>query len=183
MAAIPPHNLNGVLPPFAGADVTSLATHSPYRAPLSEVVDRFATSTRRIEILKGFFALRRELKFLGITHGVQWLDGSFTEQIPKEPNDMDIVTIFVPPTEWSNPVALAAAASRTDIFNARESKKKYLCDAYYLDSQSLDMRMLIYWYGLFGHRRATFEWKGLIEVDLGEDEQVAADLLAQKVTP
>ncbi len=183
MAAIPPHNLNGVLPPFAGTDVTSVAAHSPYRAPLSEVVDRFATSARRIEILKGFFDLRRELKLLGIVNGVQWLDGSFTEQISREPNDIDIITIFEPPTAWSDPAIMAVAESRTDLFDTRESKKKYLCDAYYLDVQGLNMRILIYWYGLFGHRRTTFEWKGLIEVDLAEDEQAAADLLAQKVIP
>lgn len=182
MVAIPPHNLNGVLPPFVGTDVSS-AAHSPYRAPLSEVVDRFATSFRRTKILRGFLTLRRELKVLGIATGVQWLDGSFTEQIAREPNDLDVITIFDRPVTWSDPAVAAIARKRTDLFYAREAKKKYHCDAYYLDAQKLNARALIYWYGLFGHRRTTFEWKGLIEVDLAEDEQGAADLLAQKVIP
>lgn len=183
MAAIPPHNLNGVLPPFVGTDVASAAAHSPYRAQLSEVVDRFASSRRRIEILQGFLALRRELKALGVSNGIQWLDGSFIEQIAKEPNDIDIITIFEPPTTWSNPAVRALAASRRDLFDVMESKKKYHCDAYYLDARVINIRMLTYWYGLFGHRRTTFEWKGLVEVDLTEDEQAAEDLLAQKAIP
>lgn len=182
MAAIPPHNLNGVLPPFVGTDAPS-AKHSPYRAPLSEFVDRFATSLRRIEILRGFFALRRELKSLGVTAGVQWLNGSFTEQLPREPNDLDVLTIFDQPAAWTDPAVFATVSTRIDVFDAREAKKKYLCDAYYLGTDALNLRLLLYWYGLFGHRRGSLEWKGLIEVDLAEDEQGAVDLLAQKVIP
>lgn len=183
MAAIPPHNLNGVLPPFAGTDVAAIAAHSPYRASLSEVVDRFATSPRRIEILQGFLALRRELKALGIVKGVQWLDGSFIEHMPREPNDLDLITIFTRPSAWSDPAIIRSASTRRDLFDTKETKKKYYCDAYYLEAEKLDARTLIYWYGLFGHRRTTFEWKGLVEVDIAEDERAAADQLALKVVP
>lgn len=182
MAAIPPHNLTGVLPPFVGADAAS-PRHSPYRAPLSEFVDRFATSSRRIDILKGFFDLRRELKGLGITTGFQWLDGSFTEQISREPNDLDLVTIFRRPASWKDPAIFATIEARTDLFDPFQSKQRYLCDAYYLDMEPLNIQALVYWYGLFGHRRGTSEWKGLIQVDLAEDEQAAMDLLAKKVVP
>lgn len=182
MVAIPPHGLNGVLPPFVGADAAS-AKHSPYRAPLSEFVDRFATSARRVAILQGFFDLRRELKSLGVTTGVQWLDGSFTEQIPREPNDLDVITFFDPPAAWSAPAVAAGVSTRRDVFDATEARKKYLCDAYYVGTDRLTPRLLLYWYGLFGHRRGSLEWKGLIEVALAEDERGAADRLAQKVIP
>lgn len=183
MAMIPPHNLSGVLPPFAGTDVTLAAAHSPYRAPLSEVVDRFATTPRRIEILHGFLTLRRELKALGVAAGIQWLNGSFTEQIARDPNDIDVITIFEPPKSWSDPAVVAVVSSRRDLFDPNESKTKYHCDAYYLDAKTLNLRILIYWYGLFGHRRTTLEWKGLVEVDLAEDETAAIDLLGLKVIP
>jgi Family of unknown function (DUF6932) len=106
--AIPPFNLDGVLPPFVGphgpgGDPQDM---SPCGANPVEVVTRFATTVQRCEILKGWLGHRDALNRLGLSSGFQWLDGSFVEA--KQPNDLDVVTFFRRPTSASSQAAIAA---------------------------------------------------------------------------
>lgn len=89
---IPAFCAAGVIPPFVG-DPASLRPRSPYAVSVRDVVERFATSTKRCDILRGWLDHRAAVHSLGIVDGFQWLDGSFCERlIHREPNDIDLVT-------------------------------------------------------------------------------------------
>jgi hypothetical protein len=122
MKRVPDHNGEGLIPPYA-ADPIARDHRSPYRTEWDEVIERFATSERRVEILLGLAAYRDVLRDNGIVEGFQWLTGSFVEQIPREPGDVDVVTFFHVPT------GLTPAASRP-LFDTRQTKAMFHCDAY-----------------------------------------------------
>jgi hypothetical protein len=94
---IPAFSAAGVIPPFVG-EPASLGPRSPYAVGVRDVVERFATSTKRCDILRGWLGHRAAVHSLGLTDGFQWLDGSFCERlIQREPNDVDLVTFFAKP--------------------------------------------------------------------------------------
>jgi hypothetical protein len=98
---IPPLNLSGVLPPFIGQDPAERAGCSPYSAQISELVSRFGISRARCELLEGLLDLRPSLQRIDITQGIQWIDGSFVENVEaarsRPPADIDVVTIAARP--------------------------------------------------------------------------------------
>jgi hypothetical protein len=183
---IPPFALSGILPPFLG-DPTVMTAGSPYRVKVDEVVSRFATSPERVAILEGFLEYRKQASDFGL-RGLQWLAGSFVEDIDakRPPRDIDIVTLFERPPHLRDPVTFAAAVrARSDLFESPKAKLKYKCDAYMIDLSIPPMKIVDqvrYWYGLFSHRRTTLEWKGIVEVQLASavDDSVAFQLLASK---
>ena len=148
------------------------------------MVSRFGGSPERRAILEGFLDFRRDMKQAGITHGFQWLDGSFFEDCEKNhnrpPNDMDLVTFarrpngFVLPSEWG-----VFVQANLHLFTRSTIKGKYKCDAFYIDL-SLPSEILVasaqYWFGLFSHQRSTYLWKGLVQVSLEDDAGVARHL-------
>lgn len=73
---VPSFTLDGILPPFTG-DPTDGATMSPFKVTVLEFVASFALTRQRVQILEGFLEFRRRIHELGITRGVQWIDGSF----------------------------------------------------------------------------------------------------------
>ncbi len=170
-AAIPPYTGSGVLPPYVGADPAQLAGVSPYETTLSELVVRFGTSQERKEILRGYLAHRQALMRFGI-NGVQWLDGSFVENIEmtqgRSPNDIDVVTFFVRPPNLRDPVAWAAfLAANEGIFKPPLAKAQFRTDPYYVDVSFGPLHVIeqaSYWSGLFSHQRVTSLWKGLVKV-------------------
>ena len=175
---IPNFEASGVLPPFLGANPTKSAEQAPYKVSLDEFVEHFATSKERVNILEGFLNFRIQLKLKGITQGFQWLDGSFVEDVEsvrgRPPKDIDIVTFA------SRPYGLDDIGWRNFIlnislfFDANQSKAKYKCDHYYVDLQINPIALVSqtrYWFGLFSHQRATSLWKGMLEVELADDEK------------
>jgi hypothetical protein len=94
---IPAFDHNLVLPPHVG-DPTDMSQVSPYLSTSYELCVHFATSPQRIAILKGFLDFRAELRKQGLTNAVQWLDGSFLENVEsresRAPNDLDLVTVY-----------------------------------------------------------------------------------------
>jgi hypothetical protein len=183
---IPPFNQSGVLPPFlSGSEPTDVSAVAPYKTSLVSFVSRFSTSDERKKILHGLLKYRVSLKQLGITKGFQWIDGSFIEDVEKNrgraPNDIDLVTFAHRPNEhedkgkWSSLVN-----TRTDLFYPKESKNQYLCDAYFVDF-SLPADILVnrtsYWFGLFSHQSDSFLWKGMLQIDLSENEDDAFHVL------
>ena len=173
-----------ILPPFTGVTPAEPAARSPYRTDLEEVVQRFATSDRRREILRGFLDYRKELRQLRIGAEFQWLAGSFVENPGREPRDVDVVTFYSltadqvaairnDPERWQRFETLASSA-----------KERFSCDAYFVNMARPGTKLVgftHYWYGLFSHQRGSLAWKGMLEVDVaGEDiDQRAEDALAE----
>jgi hypothetical protein len=150
---------------------------------MTEVASRFATSNERVAMLHGLLDLREELRTFGIANGNQWLDGSFVEDIEAQesraPNDIDVVTFAArhikDKTQWAGFVA-----SNQDVFNSRASKLRFKCDHYFVDTlkaPELIIADTAYWVGLFGHKRQSLIWKGMIAVPLNSDDAAAKQLL------
>jgi len=159
---------------------------APYKVSLLEVARRFSNGNARHEIIQGLVAYRTELRNEGIVSGFQWIDGSFVEDIEKNkgrpPSDVDIITFasrppaYLDPTKWRNFIK-----RRQDLFLPIECKKKFRCDAYYVD-MNLQPELLVsqtrYWFGLFSHQRDSFLWKGMLEIALDDDKDAIAFLSA-----
>lgn len=179
---IPDHSHEGILPPFLpGGTPTEPGHTAPYRADLSEVVQRYGNSAERREILKGLLSYRKALREAGISQGFQWLDGSFVEDCEnnrgRSPADIDIITFSVRPKELAESNAWRDfVLSRPDLFDAEISKDLYKCDAYFVDMGVHPVHLVAqtrYWFGLFSHQRDTYLWKGMIEVPfIGDDKDV-----------
>nr|WP_321466421.1 hypothetical protein [uncultured Desulfobulbus sp.] len=182
-----PHfNASGVIPPFLPTlPHGSPGSLAPYTVLLVNLVERFATSSERIEILNGFLRYRLELKKIGIRRGFQWIDGSFVENVEttrqRPPKDIDIVTFA------DRPDSIANDQQWVDLFNTNKrlfdppaTKDDYQCDAYYIDL-GLPAQVIVnrtsYWHGLFSHQRESFLWKGMLKVSLSDDETECFDIL------
>jgi hypothetical protein len=179
--AIPPFTSSGVVEPNwdwqQHRPGDAQGTFTPHETTMDEVVDRFGTSKARRKILDGLLRYRADLRAAGL-HGLgceQWLCGSFVEQLSREPNDVDVLTLLyyaVPPTPQLR-----------DLFDWQKTKPMYLCDAYPHPVLPIppSVKMLTYWTGLFGHRRSN-EWKGTVVVSLdaarGKDADAAARIIA-----
>lgn len=175
---IPAWTPAGILPPFIGADATQRQPggRSPYPVTLNDMVTRFATSTHRIELMIGFVNFRKALHAEGLTSGMQWLDGSFVEDVEHHrparpsPGDMDVITILPAPGPAD------VTPQRVQLFDPAYTKATFHVDSYPIEVDG-DVPSLVddvtYWFGLFSHRRATFEWKGILAISLtpdGEDD-------------
>jgi len=185
---IPPFTPSGVLPPYLGADPTAMGAMSPYRVTLTEIVQRFSQTPERRTILAGFLAHRASLLGFGVT-GIQWLDGSFLEDIEnvssRAPGDIDVVSFFVrPPAYQRNNAAWDAFwRGHMAVFSAPMAKVSYHTDAYFVDVEfgaGPVIQQTAYWFGLFSHKRATGLWKGMLEVllDPQQDDAAATQLLS-----
>jgi len=185
---IPAHNQSGVLPPFiSGALPSDAGAMAPYKSSLLEVIAKFAITTDRIKILRGLIEYRELLKAHGITHGVQWIDGSFVEQVEvnlnRAPNDIDVVTYcYRPQAHFEDAKWREFMSLNTHIIDTSTLKSKYYCDAYLVDLQTHPMFLMQqtqYWFGLFSHQRESYLWKGMVEITLEEDEASAKRLLSE----
>lgn len=182
---IPPFNLSGVLPPYVGTSPAVPAGLSPYDTSIKEMAEALATSAERAKILRGLIALRAKLHALGVTDGYQWCAGSFCEDIEKiegrNPGDIDVVTFFSRPSHASdNKVWGALVLANADVFDAAQTKASFQCDAYYVDGNTVlpnVINQVTYWYGLFGHRRSSHMWKGILRVPLVSDDADALNHL------
>ena len=190
---LPGFTISGLLPPYVGADPTDQRLISPYPTTIDVFTQQFAVSPKRGEILRGFLALRQSLAAIGIADGLQWLNGSFSEQIEmregRDPRDLDVVTFFKRPANARDDAAFAAFfAANLNLFTPAYTKQQFGCDAYFVDLDTEPVNIVAqarYWYGLFSHRRATGEWKGMIEVPLvvSQGDVDAAAMLTQRGMP
>lgn len=174
-----------VLPPHAG-DPWRREDLSPYTCTVAELCDRFATSTKRKQILDGFLKLRAELFALGIK-GFQWLDGSFLEDIEfqegRDPGDIDAITFVAEPPTTAG-LATKLIGPRPDLWKPDETKAKYSVDHYLVSLGASPVKIVEdtkYWYALFSHRRDGI-WKGMLEVTLTDksDDDAARTVLGNK---
>jgi hypothetical protein len=180
---IPPFTLSGVLPPFIGQNPADRGDCSPYLARMSELVSRFGTSGDRCALLEGLLDLRLALQRIGITEGIQLIDGSFVEDVEvtrlRPPADIDVVTIAARPVSDRLSWAQMITANQ-DVFDSDAARGRFGCDHYFLDTQKrpdLLVADAIYFSNLFSHQRTTSLWKGMIDVPLRSDDTHARRLL------
>jgi hypothetical protein len=187
---IPAFTSSGVLPPYVGGNPALQPSLSPYKTTAFELVDRFATSNERKAILSGLLAYRGALLSIGLV-GLQWLDGSFAEDIEtteaRSPNDIDLVSFIERPLAYRNDQTGWNAFMNTHaaLFDFRQTQINYRADAYFVDvtmGALATIRQTVYWTSLFSHKRATGLWKGMLEVPLNnpQDDAQALRLLATK---
>ena len=112
---IPTWTIAGVLPPIRPGQLGHSPDRSPYCVSLREVVEEFASSPKRIAILKELLDYRAALHQLGLISGFQWLDGSFMEDVEtqesRSPNDVDVVTYFSLPSGETQATLFAKAGN------------------------------------------------------------------------
>lgn len=182
---IPAWNALGLLPPVNEAQPTaSDASRSPYPVALAEVVQRFAISTERRAILRGWLRYRQALHAVGLVRGFQWLDGSFLEHVEvieqRAPQDMDVVTFFHVPAGVTQQALVGADPG---LFQHQSVKRQFALDGYLISLGKQPDRLVsesAYWYGMWSHRRNQ-AWKGFLQVDLAPaDEAAVLHELAQQ---
>ena len=187
---IPAFASNNVLPPFVGSWPGAPLGFAPYRATLAEVVAAFGTSDHRRGILVGFIDLRAKLRNLGFPIQLQWLDGSFTEEIEvsegRPPGDIDVVTFAERPALAKSDIQFSALANANlDVVVPSQSKTTYRVDHYLIDLDlGLPIDRICYWNAVFSHRRNGL-WKGYVElIDEGAviDQNARAALIASGVS-
>ena len=162
---IPEWNRDSALPHILpGVDAGSPSSRSPYKVSPLELVDRFATSPIRSEILRGFFDYRAALNSLGIESGFQWINGSFVENV-EFPGDIDVVTFYYPPNTH--------ISEYIHIFDTKSAKAAYRVDAYGIElATPLNperVRLISYWHSMWSYRRNDLQPKGFLWMDLGDD--------------
>lgn len=185
--SIPDWMGNGVLPPIDAINPTS-AQRSPYRVSLTDLMLRFATSDPRRKVLDGLLRFRAALHQAGFVEGLQWLDGSFLEDIEtiegRCPNDIDVVTYY---RLAEGQTQQAVFDRNPEIFDHAGTKAKYRVDAYFVSLDSGPEPLIgqsAYWYSVWAHRR-DWTWKGYLEIDLAShaDEDARAQLDSNGVSP
>lgn len=142
------------------------------------LVERFATSRERGVILRGLLGLRAGLRAAGLTEGLQWIDGSFVEDCEtvkgREPGDVDVVNLLRRPAGLANDADwMAFLAANMALIDPAQTKATFHCDAYFIDldtDRTFVVEQTAYWFGLFSHQRDTFRWKGMVQLELMEDD-------------
>lgn len=174
---IPPFQLNGLLPPFIGTDAKT-ADRSPYFVTISDMAVRFGTTPHRKQLIRNFIAYRQLLTSDGYVDGLQFVDGSFVEEVERiqnrDPGDIDVFSFLSAPSRY-----LADANAWTthgfdfwknEIVDRDKNKQRFALDTYAILMEETDlaglMKNIMYWYSLFSHQRTTFAWKGFAAMPL-----------------
>lgn len=136
--------------------------------------------------MKGLLGYRADLRAIGITDALQWLDGSFCEDVERirgrPPGDIDLVTAFFRPRHlaqqelWS-PLVLG----NLDLFDPDRAKAKYQCHAFGVDFSMAAwpaINRLVYFLQLFTHQKVTDLWKGIVQIPLSSDDDAVHGLVA-----
>jgi hypothetical protein len=181
----PGFDARGFLPAFEGQDGTTY-DRSPYAATMTEIVSAMGTSTIRRGLLRGLLDYRDLLGRLGYVAGLQFVDGSFVEDIEvregRAPADIDIFSFLERPINYQRDSALWASAGfpewENEVANRNLNKQRFGLDTYAIavdEHGPLGVIMgTIYWYSLFSHKRVTHEWKGFLRVRLDPSDDALA---------
>lgn len=180
---LPDFNIDGVLPPFVGADGPGGSPEdlSPFQVTVLEIVHALSFSERRKTIMRGWLLHRMALRAIGFSDGFQWIDGSFVEK-GKEPKDIDVVMFFRRPPHAQTAAALALhRQANLSIFSRAQVKTAFHVDFMPIDLQGTPevlVDLTRYYTSVFSHRRDDFLWKGMLQVSMdGSDDQEALDFL------
>lgn len=170
---LPPFDMRGLLPPFIGTDATT-PDRSPYWTSMADLAGAFGTTPHRRNLLRNLIAYRALLAGEGYVGGIQFIDGSFVENVEtlagRDPGDIDVFSILnVPPKYVTDPATWQTSGFpfwRTEIVDRIRNKDRFRLDTYAVLIEELQaqpmglIRNIIYWYSLFSHQRDTFAWKG-----------------------
>lgn len=184
---LPSFDLRGLLPPFVGADATT-PDRSPDWVTMPELVGTFATTPHRRQLLRNLIAYRALLAQEGYVGGIQFIDGSFVENVEalanRNPSDIDVFSVLNAPPKYLTDAAAWQATGlpfwQTEVINRDLNKQRFSLDTYavlFEERQAQPMNLIgdiIYWYGLFSHQRDTFAWKGFAGLALDPAADQAA---------
>jgi hypothetical protein len=177
--------MRGLLPPFAGTDPTTLA-RSPFLATMGELVAQLGGTPERRQLLRNLIAYRALLSGDGYNTGLQFIDGSFVEDIERSenraPRDIDVFSLVdIPPKYLADRTLWSASGLQfwnTEIADRNKNKSRFALDTYALLFQELPaiglISGVIYWYSLFSHQRTTLAWKGFVALLLDPQGDQAA---------
>lgn len=170
---LPSFDLRGLLPPFLGADATT-PDRSPYWITMTELATAMGTTPHRKQLIANLVIYRKMLADEGYVSGIQFIDGSFVENIEtnasRPPNDIDVFSVLgVPPKYLADMPSWHAAGLpfwASEIIDRDRNKQRFGLDTYavlFEERAAQPMNLIsdiIYWYGLFSHQRGTLAWKG-----------------------
>ena len=174
---VPPFDARGLLPPFLGIDERT-AARSPYVTNMGEMVTSFASTPHRSQLLKNLIAYRALLASDGYLSGLQFIDGSFVENVEaieyRPPRDIDVFSFLNLPSKYTADPALWAASGlafwQSEIADFNKNKLRYNLDTYALSVDGLLpwqlFEAVIYWYSLFSTGVPTHAWKGFVAISL-----------------
>lgn len=168
--SIPAFTIDGILPPFVGADGPGDAPSAmtPYLVTAEEVAVRFGSTENRKNILRGWLDYRAALRAAGFVGGFQWLDGSFVED--KEPKDIDVMTFTYRPPILQDPAQRTPwIAAHGYLYDRAVVKQRFKVDAFPIDLNGHPETLVDatrYYGALFSHRRGDNLWKGMLAVRL-----------------
>ncbi|WP_245282578.1 DUF6932 family protein [Chelatococcus daeguensis] len=179
--------MRGLLPPFVGIDATT-SDRSPYWASLPELADAFGTTPHRRRLLRNLISYRSLLAEGGYVGGVQFIDGSFVENIEvvagRNPTDIDVFSILNVPSKYRDNPSLWPSTGLSfwqgEVIDRDRNKQRFDLDTYAVIFEDLHarpallIRDIIYWYSLFSHQRGTFAWKGFVGLVLDPASDQAA---------
>jgi hypothetical protein len=187
---VPAFDGRGFLPPFLGADATT-HSRSPYEATMSELVAALGTTSVRQNLLFGLLKYRVLLGSFGYTNGVQFIDGSFVENVEtreaRDPGDIDVFSFLMQPAQYVGNQALWQSTGfpqwAGEVVNQNLNKQRYQLDTYgMVVDQGGPLEMMnatIYWYSLFSHKKVSQDWKGFVRIPLNPaDDQMALASIA-----
>jgi hypothetical protein len=182
---IPSFNANGILPPVAGSDPTDM-DRSPYIVTMRELVQKFGTTPHRKQLLQNLIAYRNIISSGGYISGLQFLDGSFVENVEihsnREPRDIDIFSLLNLPVRYmEDPQSWQQGGFKfwaEEIQNHPRNKERFQLDTYATLVEEFQLpgllKNVMYWYSLFSHQRDTFAWKGFVAVALDPAQDAEA---------
>jgi hypothetical protein len=180
-SVIPAFNSSGVLPPFLGPKSTDATMVSPYKATILDFTTRFANTSARRTILRGLLNHRDALRGIGFVDGYQWFDGSFCTDVEntekRDPNDVDVVTYAYRPAHSISDIDFKNLRdANLHLLSTRITKPQFKVDFYLVDlnlKPHIIVERASYWHGVFGHKRVTSLWKGMVRINLVCNDQDA----------
>ena len=151
---------------------------SPYHASFRGLIERFATTPERVQLLHNLLNYREALYGVGVIEGFQWINGSFVEHVEardrpgKEPRpyDIDVVTFYHQPDDQP--------PEFHDLFRPSIVRNRYNIDAFNLVMGTPTTNHLVesvaYWYGMWSTRREDQMPKGFVQVNLDPEHDPEA---------
>ncbi|MBK8159689.1 MAG: hypothetical protein IPK59_13285 [Rhodospirillaceae bacterium] len=151
-----------------------------------EFADAFGTTPHRRSLIRNLVQYRTLLATDGYLHGIQFVDGSFVENVEtnrgRPPGDIDVLSLLEAPAKYhpsnadwdSNWQNTGEAFWKSEVVNRPVNKARFLLDTYAMIVTEMPLEgfldNVIYWYSLFSHQRDTFAWKGFVRIALNTDE-------------
>ena len=156
---------------------------------MTELVQALGTTPHRRQLLTNLLAYRALMYGHGYIAGIQFLDGSFVEDVERhsdrEPEDIDIFSLLSVPLRYlQNPASWNPDGYRfwaEEIQNQPLNKARFSLDTYAVLIEDMPFVHLVkdvmYWYSLFSHQKLTFSWKGFVAVAMDQQQDADAQLV------